>query len=160
MCIRDRGQSETAETLFRLLNPIYHADTPAKVAQYKVEPYVVAADVYSVAPHTGRGGWTWYTGSAAWMYRLGLEGILGLHRAGAALIIEPHIPAGWPGYEVTYRYGQATYTIFVQNDAASSEDAALEMTVDGLPVPGNCLALRDDGEVHQVQIVLRGKGSQ
>ena len=65
------GESETAEDLFRLLNPIYHADTPAKVEQYKVEPYVVAADVYGVAPHTGRGGWTWYTGSAAWMYRLG-----------------------------------------------------------------------------------------
>ena len=89
------------------------------------------------------------------MYRLGIEGILGLRRAGASLIIEPHIPAGWPGYEVTYRYGQATYAIFVQNDAASSEDATLEMTVDGLPVPGNCLALRDDGEVHQVQIALR-----
>ena len=77
------GQSETAEGIFRLLNPIYHADTPAKVERYKVEPYVVAADVYGVAPHIGRGGWTWYTGSAAWMYRLGLEGILGLHRAGA-----------------------------------------------------------------------------
>ena len=102
------GQSETAEVVFRLLNPIYHADTPAKVARYKVEPYVVAADVYGVAPHIGRGGWTWYTGSAAWMYRLGLEGILGLQRRGAGLIIEPHIPAGWPGYEVTYRYGQAT----------------------------------------------------
>ena len=78
------GQSETAESLFRLLNPIYHADTPARVERYKVEPYVVAADVYGVAPHTGRGGWTWYTGSAAWMYRLGLEGILGLHRVGWA----------------------------------------------------------------------------
>ena len=110
------GQSETAEGIFRLLNPIYHADTPAKVARYKVEPYVVAADVYGVAPHIGRGGWTWYTGSAAWMYRLGLEGILGLQRAGAGLIIEPHIPAGWPGYEVTYRYGQATYAICVRND--------------------------------------------
>ena len=151
------GQSETAESVFRLLNPIYHADTPAKVEQYKVEPYVVAADVYGVAPHTGRGGWTWYTGSAAWMYRLGLEGILGLHRAGAGLIIEPHIPAGWPGYEVTYRYGQATYAICVRNDGPSGGDAPLDMTVDGKPVPGNLLALHDDGEVHQVQIALRGQ---
>ena len=149
------GQSERAENLFRLLNPIYHADTPAKVERYKVEPYVVAADVYSVAPHTGRGGWTWYTGSAAWMYRLGLEGILGLHRAGAGLIIEPHIPAGWPGYEVTYRYGQATYAICVQNDGLSGAEAPLDMTVDGLSVPGNRLALLDDGELHQVQITLK-----
>jgi cyclic beta-1,2-glucan synthetase len=149
------GQSERAENLFRLLNPIYHADTPAKVERYKVEPYVVAADVYSVAPHTGRGGWTWYTGSAAWMYRLGLEGILGLHRAGAGLIIEPHIPAGWPGYEVTYRYGQATYAICVQNDGLSGGEASLDMTVDGLSVPGNRLALLDDGELHQVQITLK-----
>ena len=153
------GQSETAEGVFRLLNPIYHADTPAKVARYKVEPYVVAADVYGVAPHIGRGGWTWYTGSAAWMYRLGLEGILGLQRAGAGLIIEPHIPAGWPGYEVTYRYGQTTYAISVRNDGPSGGDAPLDMTVDGKPVPGNLLALHDDGEVHQVQIALRGSGS-
>ena len=149
------GQSETAEGIFRLLNPIYHADTPAKVARYKVEPYVVAADVYGVAPHIGRGGWTWYTGSAAWMYRLGLEGILGLQRAGAGLIIEPHIPAGWPGYEVTYRYGLTTYAICVRNDGPSNGDAPLDMTVDGKPVPGNLLALHDDGEVHQVQIALK-----
>ena len=154
------GQSEMAEDLFRLLNPIYHADTAAKVARYKVEPYVVAADVYGVAPHTGRGGWSWYTGSAAWMYRLGLEGILGLQRAGAGLIIEPHIPAGWPGYEVTYRYGLTTYTISVRNDGPSNEDAPLNMTVDGKPLPGNLLALYDDGEVHQVQIALRASASQ
>ena len=154
------GHSETVDKLFRLLNPIYRADTPAKVERYKVEPYVVAADVYSVAPHTGRGGWTWYTGSAAWMYRLGLEGILGLHRAGADLIIEPHIPDGWSGYEVTYRYGQATYSIGVQNDRPSGGDAAFDMIVDGEPRQGNVLALRDDGEVHQVQITLRGNDSQ
>ena len=118
------GQSETAEKVFRLLNPIYHADTPVKVERYKVEPYVVAADVYGVAPHIGRGGWTWYTGSAAWMYRLGLEGILGLRRAGAGLVIEPHIPAGWPGYDVTYRYGQATYHICVRNRGSSGRGHA------------------------------------
>ena len=149
------GQSERAESLFRLLNPIYHSDTPAKVERYKVEPYVVAADVYSVAPHIGRGGWTWYTGSAAWMYRLGIEGILGLHRAGASLILEPHIPAGWPGYEVTYRYGQTTYAIYVQNDGLSGGGAPFDMTVDGLSLPGNRLALLDDGELHQVQITLK-----
>ena len=148
------GQSETAEQVFRLINPIYHADTPAKVAQYKVEPYVVAADVYGMAPHTGRGGWTWYTGSAAWMYRFGLEGILGIHRAGDALVIEPHIPAGWPGYDVTYRYGQATYPIEVRNREPLAEGTPLPMTVDGEPIVGNRLLLRDDGKVHQVQVTL------
>ena len=154
------GQSESAEEIFRLLNPIYHADTPAKLARYKVEPYVVAADLYGVTPHIGRGGWTWYTGSAAWMYRLGLEGILGLHRAGAALIIEPRIPAGWPGYDVTYRFGTATYRVCVRNSRAGDGGAALDMTVDGKPVRGNLLALHDDGAVHQVEIALRGSGSQ
>ncbi len=154
------GQSETAEKLFRLLNPIYHAGTPAEVERYKVEPYVVAADVYSVAPHTGRGGWTWYTGSAAWMYRLGLEGILGLHRAGAGLIIEPHIPAGWPGYDATYRFGNATYRIYVRNGRALDGDGPPDITVDGAPLPGNLLALHDDGEVHQVQIALGSRVSQ
>jgi cellobiose phosphorylase len=154
------GQSETAERLFRMLNPIYHADTPARMKQYKVEPYVVAADVYSVAPHTGRGGWTWYTGSAAWMYRLGLEGILGLHRAGASLIIEPHIPAGWPGYDVNYRFGSATYCISVHNNRALDGDGEPDMTVDGQPLLGNRLALYDDGAAHQVRIALRSSNSQ
>jgi cyclic beta-1,2-glucan synthetase len=154
------GQSETAERLFRLLNPIYHADTRLRMEQYKVEPYVIAGDVYGMAPHTGRGGWTWYTGSAAWMYRLGLEGILGLNRAGAGLVIEPHIPAGWPGYDVTYRYRRATYHICVRNGRPAGGDAAPGITVDGTPVPGNLLPLRDDGETHQVQIALRSSGGQ
>ncbi len=147
------GQADTAEAVFRLLNPIYHADTRARMEQYKVEPYVVAADVYGVAPHTGRGGWTWYTGSAAWMYRLGLEGILGIRRAGASLVIEPHIPAAWPGYDVTYRYGQATYQICVHNRGLLAEDTPWQMTVDGVSLPGNRLPLRDDGAVHQVEVV-------
>jgi cellobiose phosphorylase len=147
------GQSDTAEAVFRLLNPIYPADTRARMEQYKVEPYVVAADVYGVAPHTGRGGWTWYTGSAAWMYRLGLEGILGIRRAGASLVIEPHIPAAWPGYDVTYRYGQTTYRIHAQKRIALTEDTPLQMTVDGKPVAGNRLPLHDDGAVHQVEVM-------
>jgi cellobiose phosphorylase len=154
------GQSETAERVFRMLNPIYHAGAPAEVERYKVEPYVVAADVYSVAPNTGRGGWTWYTGSAAWMYRLGLEGILGLRRAGAGLIIEPHVPAGWPGYDVTYRFGNATYRICVRNHSALDGDDTPGMTVDGEPVPGNRLALQDDGRVHQVRIALESSAPQ
>jgi cyclic beta-1,2-glucan synthetase len=148
------GQAETAERVFRLLNPIYHADTADRMAQYKVEPYVVAADVYGVSPHTGRGGWTWYTGSAAWMYRFGLEGILGVRRAGANLVIEPHIPAGWPGYEVTYRYGLTTYAIRVRNCGSPAEDTTYRMTVDGESIAGNVFPLQDDGAVHQVEVVL------
>ena len=93
------GQGNRAGELFRLLNPILHSDTPEKVAKYRVDPYVVAADVYSVAPHVGRGGWTWYTGSASWMYRLGIEGLLGLKRLGNRLQIDPCIPDDWPGYD-------------------------------------------------------------
>lgn len=107
-----------------------------------------------MAPHTGRGGWTWYTGSAAWIYRLGLEGILGIRRAGANLVIEPHLPAGWPGYTATYRYGQATYQISVHNGGAPPEGMTSRMTVDGELAVGNLLALRDDGAVHQVEVML------
>ena len=139
------GQSDTAEAIFRLLNPIYHADTRVRMEQYKVAPYVVAADVYGVAPHTGRGGWTWYTGSAAWMHRLGLEGILGLRRAGASLVIEPHIPAAWPGYEVTYRYGQATYRIRVQNSAASAAAQPLPFSYKHLITPASDVVLSPVG---------------
>src|SRR5690606_12264034 len=88
LAFAELGDGDRAASLFSLLNPINHARTAAAVERYKVEPYVVAADVYSVAPHTGRGGWTWYTGSAAWMYRAGIEGILGLRREGRALVIE------------------------------------------------------------------------
>lgn len=148
------GQAEMAESLFRLLNPIYHADTPARMEKYKVEPYVVAADVYGMPPHTGRGGWTWYTGSAAWMYRLGLEGILGLRRSGADLVIDPHIPAAWPGYTVTYRYKQTIYRICVYNRQAEDAESILQMTVDGESIVGNLLPLQNDGRDHQVEITL------
>jgi len=94
------GDGDRAASLFALVNPINHARTPQEAARYKVEPYVVAADVYAVAPHAGRGGWTWYTGSAGWMYRAGIEGILGLRREGNCLRIDPCIPAAWPGFEM------------------------------------------------------------
>ncbi len=109
------GQGDRAEELFRLLNPIYHSDTPEKVARYKVEPYGVAADIYSQPPLTGTGGWTWYTGSAGWMYRLGVEAILGITRKANALIIDPCIPVNWPGYQITYRFGTTIYHIHVEN---------------------------------------------
>ncbi|WP_073108226.1 GH36-type glycosyl hydrolase domain-containing protein [Pollutimonas bauzanensis] len=109
------GQGDKAAGLFALLNPINHARTPQEADRYKVEPYVVAADVYSVAPHVGRGGWTWYTGSAAWMYRAGVEGILGIRREGAYLVLEPCIPDAWPGFDATVKIGLAQYDIRVEN---------------------------------------------
>ena len=94
------GDGDKAAELFSLLNPINHASTRASVHRYKVEPYVVAADVYSVPPHVGRGGWTWYTGSAGWMYRAGLESILGLRLQGAFLLLAPCIPKHWPRFDI------------------------------------------------------------
>jgi cyclic beta-1,2-glucan synthetase len=98
------GQGDRAHELFSLLNPIRHAATREDVQRYKVEPYVLAGDVYSRPPHVGRGGWTWYTGSAGWMYRAGIEGILGIRLRGAALEIDPCIPRAWPAFEIVLRY--------------------------------------------------------
>ncbi|MCF8028761.1 MAG: cyclic beta 1-2 glucan synthetase [Desulfobacteraceae bacterium] len=109
------GQGDRSQALFRMLNPVCHGDTPAKIARYRVEPYVIAADVYSMPPHTGQGGWTWYTGSGSWMYRLGLEAILGFRRRGNVLRISPCIPGAWPGFTITYRHGASVYHIQVQN---------------------------------------------
>jgi cyclic beta-1,2-glucan synthetase len=109
------GAGDKAHDLFSLLNPINHARTPEHAERYKVEPYVVAADVYSVAPHVGRGGWTWYTGSAAWMYRSGIEGILGIRREGAFLTVAPSIPSAWPGFTGVVQIETTRYEIGVDN---------------------------------------------
>jgi cyclic beta-1,2-glucan synthetase len=109
------GQGNQCAALFSLLNPINHSSTRADVQRYKVEPYVVAADVYSVAPHVGRGGWTWYTGSAGWLYRAGIEGILGFRLQGEILFLAPCIPEGWPRFEIAFRHRSARYDILVEN---------------------------------------------
>ncbi len=109
------GQGDKAGALFALLNPINHALTAADATRYKGEPYVIAADVYSTAPHQGRAGWSWYTGSAGWMYRAGIEGIIGLSRVGNRLSVNPCFPADWPGVAVTVRFGQALIRIKVDN---------------------------------------------
>jgi cyclic beta-1,2-glucan synthetase len=103
-----------------MLNPIEHARTPQDYAVYKTEPYAVAADVYALESQPGRGGWTWYTGSAGWMYRVWLEEVLGFKLRGDRLSIEPAIPAGWPGYTIDFRYGQTEYRIEVSNGAPAS----------------------------------------
>ena len=109
------GQGDKAADLFSLVNPVNHASTRSGVLRYKVEPYVVAADVYSVAPHVGRGGWSWYTGSAGWLYRAGIESILGLRIKGDLMEIDPCIPTSWPGFEMTLRYRGAVYEISIHN---------------------------------------------
>jgi cellobiose phosphorylase len=139
-------QGERAVELFALLNPILHSDSPEKVARYKVEPYVVAADVYGAPPHTGRGGWTWYTGSAGWLYRVGLEAILGFHLRGNRLSIEPRIPATWRDYEITYRYRSATYHVTVENHGHGGSG----LSIDGKPVMTDAIDLVDDGRMHEV----------
>jgi cellobiose phosphorylase len=144
------GDGKRAVELFGLLNPIHHADSPEKVARYKTEPYVVAADVYGVAPHTGRGGWTWYTGSASWLYRVGLEAILGFRREGTQLRIEPCIPPGWCGYEITYRYGSATYHVNVEN--GGSGRGVRSMILDGKTISAGAIDLANDGRQHEVRL--------
>jgi cyclic beta-1,2-glucan synthetase len=144
------GQDDRAMELFHLINPIYHADTPEKVDRYQVEPYVVAADVYSVAPYIGRGGWTWYTGSASWMYRLGTEMLLGLQRTGDRLQIKPHIPGEWNEFQINYRFGKALYHIRVERQNAN--DSA---TLDGKVLPDGTIPLSDDGQTHEVLITLK-----
>ena len=136
------GDGDKAAALFSLLNPITHSATRADVRRYKTEPYAIAADVYSVAPHVGRGGWTWYTGSAAWMYRAGLESILGFRVRGEILELDPCIPKGWPGFEISFFFGSARYEISVTNPNGVSRGAPTR-------VP-----LVDDGVVHPVRIVL------
>jgi cyclic beta-1,2-glucan synthetase len=149
----EMGQGDRAGGLFRLLNPIYHSDTPEKVMRYRVEPYVVAADVYSVPPHTGRGGWTWYTGAASWMYRLGLEAILGLRRVGKALQIRPCIPRDWPSYELTYRNGETFYWIRVENPDGVNRGVK-QVTLDGKVLSGGDIPLLDDGRQHKVHVLM------
>jgi cyclic beta-1,2-glucan glucanotransferase len=149
------GQAGKAMDLFSMLNPVNRALTRADVHRYKVEPYVVAADVYSVAPHVGRGGWTWYTGSAGWMYRAGLEWILGFRLQGSCLRLAPCIPNDWPGFEIVYRHHTTTYTIVVENPQRISQGIA-HAELDGQPLAGGTvvIALVDDGGAHRVRLVL------
>jgi cyclic beta-1,2-glucan synthetase len=147
------GQIEDGFKLFQLLNPILHADSSGKASHYRVEPYVVAADVYGAAPFTGQGGWTWYTGSSGWMYRLGLEGILGLKKRGDWLEVDPRIPRDWPGFSVTYRFGQATYEIQVQNPGHVNQGVQ-QVTLNGQVLPDKLIPLSQDSGIVEVVIVM------
>jgi cyclic beta-1,2-glucan synthetase len=149
------GDGDKAAGLFSLLNPINHANTRAGVLRYKVEPYVIAADVYSEPPHVGRGGWTWYTGSAGWMYRAGLESVLGLRLQGNLLSLAPCVPRTWPGFTLSLRHGSAKYEIKVENPDHVSHGIA-SATLDGAPVTTRplSLTLADDGSTHRLIVQL------
>ena len=149
------GDGDAAGALFALLNPVNHALNPDDVARYKVEPYVVAADVYSTAPHEGRGGWTWYTGSAGWMYRAGIEGLLGLTRAGSDIILNPCFPKAWPEVKATVRIGDARVSITIDNSARTGH-GIVSASLDGaLMHPENGqLVLRPSARFHDLTVRL------
>ncbi|MGZ8842148.1 MAG: GH36-type glycosyl hydrolase domain-containing protein [Pyrinomonadaceae bacterium] len=147
------GDGDRAGELFGLLNPINHASTRAGMHKYKVEPYVAVGDVYAVPPHTGRGGWTWYTGAAGWMYRAALEYILGFKLTGDRLRIDPCIPRFWREFEITYRRGGTTYRIKVENPHSLNRGIA-NVTLDGLVKPVDGFLLSDDGLTHDVRMVI------
>ena len=153
------GDGDLAAELFSFLNPINHARTLADALLYKVEPYIVAADVYSEPPHVGRGGWTWYTGSAAWMYRAGLESILGCRLCGAELLLDPCVPRDWPGFEVTLQNHGTPYRLTVENPRGVNRGVT-DLKLDGraLPVEPARVALVDDGSIHEVRAVI-GNGA-
>ena len=150
------GDGDRAGGLFDLLNPIHHSDSAEAVARYKVEPYVVCADVYSEAPYIGRGGWTWYTGSAAWLYRAAVEAVLGFYKQGDKLRIAPCIPREWDGFQITYRHRgrQVTrYDIDVQNpDHVCAGVARIDM--DGQTLGAAVVTLLDDGKTHALRVIL------
>ncbi|MCA1849879.1 MAG: hypothetical protein LC672_02200, partial [Acidobacteria bacterium] len=147
------GEGDRAGELFALLNPVNHSSTRAGLHKYKVEPYVAAADVYAVWPHTGRGGWTWYTGSASWMYRAGLEYILGFKLRGETLRVDPCVFKSWREFEIFYRHGSARYSIKIENPYGVNR-GVIGVELDGRKLASDEIPLRDDGAEHRVRIVL------
>jgi cyclic beta-1,2-glucan synthetase len=145
-------QAERALELFSLLNPINHSRTEQEARIYRVEPYVIAADVYSVPPHVGRGGWTWYTGSAGWMYRAGLEAILGVTREGALLRIKPCIPVTWPEFDISLQFGSTRYEIKLSRHRDGADD--LPPDVQRLSPGEFLISLKDDGGVRSITLPL------
>ncbi len=148
------GETERAWELFGCSIPSTTARRPRQVAVYKVEPYVVAADVYAVAPHAGRGGWTWYTGSAGWMYRLLVETLLGVNLEGDRLRMAPRMPKAWTSFKVHYRYRQTVYHITVTRLAEDSAEPSL-LRVDGQEVSGSTILLQDDHREHAAEMTVR-----
>ncbi|WP_145477570.1 glycoside hydrolase family 94 protein [Stenotrophomonas rhizophila] len=150
MAFAHQGDAARAWELAAMINPLNHALDPEAVQTYRVEPYVLAADVYAVSPHVGRGGWTWYTGSAGWMYRLLVESLLGIRRQGDQLSLEPCLPDEWPSFELSYRFGRSRYEFVVTRNARDQPT----LHVDGVLQPGLRVLLRDDGHHYQVALDL------
>jgi cyclic beta-1,2-glucan synthetase len=146
-------EGDKAGELFAILNPINHASTRSGLHRYKVEPYVAAADIYAENPHVGRGGWTWYTGSAAWMYRAGMEWILGFRLRGTTLHLDPCIPRAWPGYKIAFRYHSARYQLAVENPRGATRGVT-KVTLDGKPCSTAAIPLVSDGETHTIEVVI------
>jgi cellobiose phosphorylase len=155
------GDPARAWELLGMINPLRHGQSPERTAVYKVEPYVVAADVYAVAPHTGRGGWTWYTGSAGWLYRLIMESLLGLRLTAdpqsARLHFAPCLPEDWPEFRLRYRYRETQYHITVRQ--SSGVQAAMSVVVDGVLQSEPMIVLMDDRMEHRVDVNLQKQAS-
>lgn len=152
MALAALGRNRPAVDLLHMLNPINHARDPDAVRRYRLEPYVVAADIYSVAPHVGRGGWGWYTGAAGWMQRAGMEAVLGLRQQGNRLVIDPRLPPDWPEVRIMFRHGTARYDIKIENRGGERWDS-VSIQLDGRRLDGaNSLDLDDDGATHHVLV--------
>jgi cellobiose phosphorylase len=147
------GDRQRAWELLTIINPVNHGRSTEEIETYKVEPYVVAADVYAVPPHSGRGGWTWYTGSAAWMYRLIVESLLGLKLEVDKLFFEPCLPQDWDTFRVHYRYRNTIYHITVQETSADSTETSV--TIDGVPQQDGAIPLLDDRQEHEVTVRIQ-----
>ena len=132
------SRTDMAYFLYSLINPIHRTQTLADVLKYKVEPYCIAADIYSNPQHPGRGGWTWSTGSASWAYKTGIENILGFHKEGDKLTLTPHVPSEWDSFTIRYRYGSSTYVIQYRQGQTSSGNTTIDLV--------------DDGNEHEVMI--------
>ncbi len=153
MAFTKLGDGNLAHKLYNLINPINHTNSHLNISTYKGEPYVMAADVYAIPPHTGRGGWTWYTGSASWMYRVGIGEILGFNKIGNSLIINPCIPEEWHGFEITYRYGNSKYKIEIKNPQ-KVQRGVVKITLDGRNLEASSIPLEDDGEDHHIIVTM------
>ena len=153
MALAKLGYGDEAFDLFHMINPINHTRNRASAVRYVTEPYVVDGDVYAHPEHTGRGGWSWYTGSAGWMYRVAIESVLGLQRHGSEFSVTPCIPSGWPDYAVEWRFGATLYRIRVENPERRSTGVAAA-SLDGTPVDPRHIPLADDGRTREVRITM------
>ncbi|WP_281048855.1 glucoamylase family protein [Thauera sp. GDN1] len=161
MAFATLGEGERAWELLRMINPLSHAHSTQAIDRYKAEPYVVAADVYARAPHTGRGGWTWYTGSAGWMYRLMVESLLGLRVEGDRLWLVPNLPGEWPKVGLHYRYRHTVYHILIVQHPACGDLAGgrQRLKLDGVELPESMITLADDQREHRVEMDLWRKAA-